>query len=195
MKINAIVFDMDGTIVDSQLDFNQMRDEIGIPKDFPILDFLEDIQDEKLKEKGFAIVEKHELTGASKATPLRDIDSFIQLLMEANFPIGILTRNSKKVTDLTLAKFPWEFNYVLTRDCAPPKPNPEGLFLMAKKFNTPIENLLYIGDYDFDLETARNAGAISGLFLNQRNSHLAKAADLSITNYMDLVSELKLSEL
>jgi len=48
---------------------------------------------------------------------------------------------------------------VLTRDeVANSKPDPEGLFLIMKKFNQTIEKTLFVGDSWVDAETAKNAG-------------------------------------
>ena len=38
------------------------------------------------------------------------------------------------------------------------KPNPIGLQMIAKKFNVPIEELLFVGDEEKDRQTALNAG-------------------------------------
>ena len=40
-KLDLFIFDMDGTLVDSALDFDAMRQELGFPKDAPILEHIE----------------------------------------------------------------------------------------------------------------------------------------------------------
>ena len=43
MEINfkAFIFDMDGTLVDSFLDFDSMREELNFPKGVPLLEYIE----------------------------------------------------------------------------------------------------------------------------------------------------------
>jgi HAD superfamily hydrolase (TIGR01549 family) len=184
--INTIVFDLDGTLVDSQLDFDQMRLDIGIPNGAPILEYLEEIKDLNFKKNAYKIIHEHELKGAEVAAPLSDADSFIQSLNQKCFPISILTRNSQEVTLKTLQKFNWKFHSIHSRDTAPPKPKPDAIHRISEELKIDLKNILYIGDNNFDLETARNAKCIAGLFLNDHNSHLIGDADISITKYQDL---------
>lgn len=190
LKISAIIFDLDGTLVDSKLNFNKMREEIGIPSDYPILEYIESSNDEKFKQFAIEIINRHEVLGAQVALPIRDADKFISLLEERKIPKAIVTRNSKHVTDLTLSKFNWNFEMILTRDCAPAKPKPDALLNIASELNLNLSNTLYIGDHGFDIETAKNANCISGLIEHDYNQDLKSIADISIKNFSELINHL-----
>lgn len=41
------------------------------------------------------------------------------------------------------------------------KPSPDGVFLISKKLGIPVEEMLYVGDTDTDMQTGRNAGAFT----------------------------------
>ena len=192
LKISAIIFDLDGTLVDSCLNFNLMRKEIGIPNDAPILEYVESSHDPEFKKFAYEVINNHEVNGAKVATAIRDIEEFMSFLSQNNIPRAILTRNSKHVTDLTLQKFEWDFHKVLTRDCAPAKPRPDAIFKIARELNLDLKTTLYIGDHGFDIETAQNANCISGLIKHDYNTHLEDNADFSITNFKELLPYIEL---
>ena len=53
--------------------------------------------------------------------------------------------------------------YVSSLTCGFRKPNKKGLVYIAKHFNVDIENLVFIGDEEKDIKTAKNAGCVSVL--------------------------------
>lgn len=46
VQVRGVVFDMDGTLIDSSLDFGRIRAEAGVPDGRPILEFLETAPDD-----------------------------------------------------------------------------------------------------------------------------------------------------
>lgn len=190
-ELKAFVFDLDGTVVDSKLDFDLMREDLGFPEKAPILEHLETIQDEEVIKKSMQIIHEHEMRGAEVSTPFEGVLELIELLKEKQYPIGLLTRNSKAVTDIVLKKFNLEFDMVFTRDDCKAKPDPEGLILMAQQWNIQPSQLIYIGDFLFDLETAKNANAYSGLFLNHKNQSFKDHADIIIENYTHFLRQVR----
>ncbi len=68
----------------------------------------------------------------------------------------------------------------------PAKPDPAGLWLIAKQWQLPVSELLFVGDYWFDLETARRAGMASCLYLNAENQHFAADATYCIRHFIEL---------
>lgn len=192
MKVSAIVFDMDGTLVESNIDFLAIKNELKIPVDRPILEYVEEHFNDQQRIFANEVIHKYEQEACERSKEIRDISSFLNYLKSKKIPTGILTRNSMIIAKETLKRFNWDFDLVLTRDCAKAKPDPEGLEIFSNKFNIPMEEILYIGDYDFDVYTAINAGAIAGLLLNDKNDYLRTKAQVHITNYMDLIDKFDL---
>lgn len=186
MKFKGIILDMDGTIVDSKLNFESIRQEIGIPEGNAILEYLEDHHDQSFVDQAMQIVDRHEMQGAQASTLIRDYQKFHEFLTEKNIPKGLLTRNSRVVTDITLKKHGLEFHEVLTRDCCEPKPSPMGLQIISEAWGIAPIDLIYIGDYEFDLQTAKAAGMKSALITNEFNADFAPMADIVFTNYEEL---------
>jgi HAD superfamily hydrolase (TIGR01509 family) len=191
MKLKAIVFDLDGTLVDSKLNFDLMRDEIGIPQGEPILEFLERHPDPSFVTHAMNIVHQHELRGALSATVIDGVIELLQTIKSFKIPLGLLTRNSKEITDLTLSNLNLDFfDSVITRDCARPKPDPEGLIVMSKSWSLPPIDMIYIGDYGFDIETAKAAGCRAGLYAQKGLSPWEEQADVVIRNYREFLAHL-----
>ena len=186
-QLKAIIFDLDGTVVDSKLDFDLMREDLSFPKEVPILEHLETIKDEKEIIFCHEVINRHELKGAHESELMPGFLSFFNHLKNKKLPMGILTRNSKKVTQITLDKFNLEFDIVYTRECAAPKPDPEGLLLMAQKWEIDPASIAYVGDFQFDIEVARRAGMVSFLIEWPKNLAYRDEADLCFNDYEKLI--------
>ncbi len=53
-----------------------------------------------------------------------------------------------------------------------------------------VSEMIYVGDYLFDLQTAANAGMPSCLYLNEHNSHFLPLASWSFRHFDELSSML-----
>ena len=185
-NIEAVFFDLDGTLVDSRLDFDLMRKDLCFPKDVPILEYLDTLLDENQIKLSNEIIVEHEIKGANVSTLFDGVKEYLELLEINNIKTGILTRNCRIATDLTLKRLNISMDSVLTRECFPAKPNPAALNHLAAKYSVDVKKSIYIGDFEFDIDTAKNAGMISGLFVNKSNTHLKSKADFSFKSFRDL---------
>ncbi len=190
--LQAIVFDLDGTLVDSRLDFDKMRRDLGFPPGVPILEHLSLQEDKNYIKKCNQIICEHEENGVQVATLMPGVHKLLEIIKIKGLKTGILTRNNSNVTRLTLEKFKLKFDVVYSREDCRPKPHPEGLLRMAKNWEVKPENMLYIGDFLFDLETAKNAKAKSCLYLNSKNHELKSQADYVLESYDILIKSLSL---
>ncbi|MCK5303882.1 MAG: HAD family hydrolase, partial [Candidatus Heimdallarchaeota archaeon] len=165
-SIQLIVFDLDGTLIQSNIDYMGIRDEVRqlledlvppdeyqIIKDTPttILNLVELVKTKDtqggLFEKAWLIVEEAERVGYEEAKIDDDIHSTLSKLQLENFKIAIFTNNSRKLTDYGMKKF--ELNQytdvVITRDdVEEAKPNPEGLVKIMNHFNKSTEQTIFI---------------------------------------------------
>ncbi len=190
-SLKAFVFDMDGTLIKSDLNFDLMREEMQFPQGAPILEYLATLTDEEEIKKANEVIHRHELEGAKRGTLFSGVESLLKTIKSNGHPLGLITRNSTEVTDIVLEKFNLSFDIVFTRDNCKPKPDPEGLLIMAKEWNLKTNEMIYIGDFLFDLKTAQNAGAYSGLYLNPRNEPFKDQADFVIEDYSQFEARLK----
>lgn len=189
--LELFIFDMDGTLVDSALNFDAMRSELNFPTGASILEHIETLNKHE-QEKAFEVVHRHESEGAARAIEMPGVTDLLVTLNSLEKKTAVLTRNSKIVTDITLEKFDWRFDIVLTRDCITlQKPHPEGLLKICKDLSIAIQKSCYIGDYKFDLEAASNAGMYGILYDQNSNSEFKDLADYTYSNHQEFLKLLK----
>lgn len=174
----AFIFDLDGTLTVPRLDFEAIRAELGICEG-SILEELERLE----AGAGAAarkVLEAHEQRAAIASTLQPGAKELLDELRRRKFPTAILTRNSRRSLDTVIKKHQLEVDESLSREEAPVKPSPEPVLMLCRKLGANPANTFVTGDYIFDLESARGAGAVSVLLLNQNNSGFSEQADLKI---------------
>lgn len=182
----GIIFDLDGTLVDSKLDFSLLCQRLGWPAGTPILEHLATLTDKAEIAVAKHIIEQFELEGAARASWMPGAADLLQQLQQQNIPIAILTRNIKSATDLCMQNLQISVDLVLTREDCAPKPDPAGLLHIARHWQLDCRQLLFVGDYLFDLQTAARAGMPSCLYRTADNAHFAELADFVIDHFAEL---------
>ncbi len=187
--IKSFIFDMDGTLVDSDLDFSRIRAEAQVPCNTPILEYIDSAaeQDRRLARK---VLLEHEARAAESCELLPDVRTVLSTLRERGHPISILTRNSGRSARIVVDRFQLEVDCVVSRDDATPKPAPDPVYHIAEQFDTPPRNTLLVGDYLFDLESAHAAGANSALIRTERTEPYLHRADLVLNAVSELLQHL-----
>lgn len=160
----GVAFDLDGTLVDSKIDFSELRRTLGIASDTPILEEIE-TWPENRRNWGHEVIHRFEVEGAEKSTVIDGVHETLQYLNRQRIPFSIFTRNSRATALMTLNMHGLTCDLVLTRNDTEPKPKPDGLHLIAKHFSISTSNLLFVGDYLYDLQAGLSAGTPTALFL------------------------------
>jgi HAD superfamily hydrolase (TIGR01509 family) len=181
MPIRGVIFDLDGTLVDSRLDFDHMRREMGIEGSPPILEALAEMPAERA-ERCWEILLAHERRGAELAVPFPGVPEFLQAMAERGLERGVVTRNSRASTLALLARLGLQFDPVLGRHEAPPKPDPAALLKICQAWSVTPRECIMIGDYRFDIEAAHRAGMHAVLYTGAGG-----LSGLSDENVADLV--------
>lgn len=160
------VFDMDGTLTLAVHDFEAIKRALEIPLEHDILHHLAALPAEVAAAKHAWLLD-HERELALGAQPAPGAVELVRELQARGCRLGILTRNAHALALLTLQAIGLgEFFAsadVLGRDEAPPKPHPGGLLHLAERWQVAPSELVMVGDYRYDLECARAAGAYSVL--------------------------------
>lgn len=174
--VEGFIFDLDGTLLSSALNFRAIREQINCPPEQDILSFIAGLSADN---QGMAnkIVIEHEIQDAHRAVWIEGARQVIQTLQTHKIPVAIVTRNSKEATWTKLNNNNLMVDIVLTREDAPPKPNPRALLDIAEQWHLPVQNLIYIGDYLYDVQAANNAGMIAGLYAPEGEPDYAHLAD------------------
>ena len=83
---------MDGTLIDSQLDFDQMRLDLNLPKNAPILETIESYTGTR-RQQCNQVLRQHEQIGVEKATVFPGISEFVEYADSLGLKMAIVTRN------------------------------------------------------------------------------------------------------
>ena len=168
----TFIFDLDGTIVELNLPFDEIREAIGI-KDRFILESIEKM-DAKKREQALETLEEFEIEAAKKTKLVDGVREVFEIIESRDLKKGIVTRNCKRSVDIIVNKFGFNFDFAITREDAKPKPSPEPIKLALKITDTDARGALTIGDFKFDLIAGKLAGTKTALVLNQKNREIAK---------------------
>jgi len=155
-NIRGLIFDLDGTLVDSQLDFDLMRQEMDLPPG-RILESIAALPEQRARIC-MQILQRHEIEGAARATLLPGVDLLLRKAHECSIPVGIVTRNSREISLAVLSRLQIRHDVLLTRDDGPIKPDPWGVRQICERWNVPARQVVMIGDYMFDVLAGRGAG-------------------------------------
>ena len=184
--IKGIIFDLDGTLVNSKLDFKLIRRDLGLREDQLILETVETLIDEEHKLKCHEIIKTHELSAAAEATLIEGVDTFLSYLDQRAIPRAIHTRNFRLATDQMLNRLKLDFEYIYTREDGPPKPDPQIALNICEQWELDPAEMLFIGDYLFDIETGKNAGMKTALYVGQGFPDYHNLADIVFKDYAEL---------
>ena len=183
MKIAEVrhwVFDMDGTLTIAVHDFAAIRRALEIPEEDDILHHLAALPAEEAAAKHAWLLE-HERELAYAARPAEGARELLHTLRERGCRLGVLTRNAHELAKVTLDAVGMGDCFlpedILGRDEAPPKPHPGGLLHLAQRWGVAPAAMLMVGDYRFDLECARAAGA-RGVLVNVPHNEWPELTDL-----------------
>lgn len=214
----ALVFDLDGTLVDSRKDIttaiNRLRAELGLPPltldqvvamvgegakvliRRALADWDPDLSAERLKEVLDRYLALYREVCVDTTKPYPGIEEMLEALA-ASYRMAVLSNKGEKLSVFILEELDlaYHFKSILGGDSLPTrKPNPAGLRALADRFDVPVESLMLVGDSQVDAETARNAGCAFALvewgFPRTPGSEVV-AADIKVSEPAELVRALQ----
>ena len=171
-NINTLLFDLDGTLLDSfavhlevfkktfaQFDI-QLTEEYFLSNYSP--NWYKTYEALGLRKEDWTAADVFWLKEAEKKTA-RLFSGVNETLIELNrsYTLGLVTSGSKSrvVRDLKATGIAHFFKIIVTGDdIKTPKPSPEGLELALRNLNKKADEAVYIGDSSADCEMAKAAG-------------------------------------
>lgn len=184
--IRGIIFDLDGTLVDSGLDFDLMRREMGLPAGGPLLEALAALPEPRAVECR-EILARHEWAGAQRARLMPGVAEFLDELNRRGIHRAVLTRNCREVALATIGRLKLEFDLVVAREDAPAKPDPAAIWMVCEKWTLPRSKVVMLGDFVFDVEAGRQAGVRTVLYTAGREPSLVaghERADFCLRSFV-----------
>lgn len=193
-KIKAVIFDIDGSLIDSQAavyylykdalrEFNEdgkknkeeIMKPVGSTSRVWIRKLAPDISQEKLEKiRRWTIFQYAENYLRKHAKPIKYSTEVLKELKKHNIKLAIATNQTKKqaVVSLKIIGFD-KFSAVATADKVKnPKPDPEMLFYALKKLKVKKNEVIFVGDTEPDVKAGKAAGIETYLLEHDYNEHL-----------------------
>jgi len=187
--IEAVVFDLDGTLVDSTYDWPDIRRRLGVTGG-SIIDALNGLTGEERTARWAELetIEAAATAGASLHPGAREL---LELLREHGLGTALVTNNNEANAASLLKRFNLAFEVVLTRDSGLWKPSGAPVAEAARRLGVPPSRCLAVGDSHYDILAAREAGAKICVLHDGQGRHDGEA-DLSFADIPAFMRFLRL---
>ena len=183
-KIEAVLFDLDGTLLDSFPDFLASLKNININSSSKKIDesivranvsdgsskllklvFDIDADDEGFDEHKRNFLNEYEKSILMYGNLFHGVSDLLNFLLDKKIPYGIVTNKPRKYTEIILKKsslLRQSKVVICCDDGFKSKPNPEGINHACNILGVPNSKCIYVGDHENDLNASLAAGTISG---------------------------------
>ncbi|WP_193771294.1 phosphoglycolate phosphatase [Candidatus Magnetaquicoccus inordinatus] len=185
LSVQALLFDLDGTLVDSAPDLCAAMNHVLQQRGFPLLDLQQvrhlvgdgartllargfwgeeakpPLQDPSFEEAVTLFLDYYRLHLTDHSRPYPGTSSMLQHFQQQGVPMAVVTNKPEALAlamleQLQLRSF---FSYVVGGDSLPQrKPAPEPLLFPLAQWHIPAQEAVMIGDSQTDLQAARAAG-------------------------------------
>ncbi len=181
MAFTAVVFDLDGTLLDTLEDIarssNAALGQLGFPPHetsayrYFVGDGREALaarilpeghRDEATVARVAAGIDREYSRHWADATrPYEGVPALLEALVDRGVKMAVLSNKPDDYTRLMVSRLlpHWQFGAVIgSRPSVPNKPDPAAALEVAARLHVPPSECLYVGDTDTDMKTARAAG-------------------------------------
>ncbi len=184
--LKAVLFDMDGTLINSQYDWPAIRAELGIdgPSIIDALNALPELQ----RIESWARLEAIERQASLCAVLVEGTEALLKLLADDGIKTALVTNNSTKNTEALMGRFGLSFNVVITRDSGLYKPSGQPLIEAMRRLGVSGAETIAVGDSNYDVRAAREAGCSQVIIVNGGCRQWGQDADHAFEDLRDLAN-------
>ena len=214
-SLKCVLFDLDGTLLDTSPDFLTATNLLLAKKQLPLLAqhqiaplitngsagiiekvFGCDSKAPHFKQLQKELLDLYLLHIADQTALYPGMDNVLQLLRFHAIPWGIVTNKPATYTEPLVKALQLDSAITICPDhVSQPKPSPEGLFMAAKQLAIACSDMLYVGDHNRDIEAAKAANmpsvAAAYGFLDEHQDPSTWNADYIIHSADELVPIIK----
>ncbi len=205
-KYSLLVFDWDGTLVDSEgfaiealqktaADFNypiptteEIREFFGQKLETLLQQFFPQDRQAELAQKFYQHFTEEELVTRFFTGTLETL----RYLKQQGFILAIATNRARTKLNMALDTTNIKGLFTATRcpEDGAPKPAPDMLLTLLDELDTPAQNALMIGDTIFDMQFARNA-AVDALAVCYGHHRKEQLAAFNPVGFIENIQDLK----
>lgn len=180
---------MDGTLTEPTLDFSRIKREMGLG-DVPILEALAEMSADE-RRAAETILHRYEDEAARLSTLNPGCHDVLSLLDAKGIRTALITRNSRASVKTVLAAHGLKINVLITREDAAPKPHPEPLLQACRRLEVRPHAAWMVGDGEFDIRAASNAGIRSVWVRHRRQRHFPETPWREVADLWELHNLLR----
>jgi phosphoglycolate phosphatase len=216
MVIEAVIFDLDGTLANFNLDFKTLRSEVrgyllkvGVPAS--VLTVNESIFEmltkaeifiknsgksaptyEQVRNQALSIAEKYEMEAAMTTSLFPGANESLKNLKRIHLKIGLCTTSSEKAVNYILKRFRIDgfFEVIVPRNKVKHvKPSTEQFEIALKVLDTIPQATVIVGDNNVDMQSAKELKAVAVGFptgFSTKEQLVNSGANYIITSLTDL---------
>ena len=192
-KIEAILFDMDGVIIESTLDVAEIKRAIFGTADVFIIEGINALPGEE-QLTAWRKVEEMEVGAAETAGINPEAAELFDWMESLGLKKGIITRNGRASVDVIRRRIGRDIGLVVAREDAVPKPAPDGVLLAMERLGVIGDATLMVGDFRFDIEAGKSAGCHTAFLRTRKFAELAVDADFEIHSLLEIPGVIKIIE-
>lgn len=179
--VQAVLFDLDGTLVETNIDFPLMKSktlalaqQAGVDasalSDLDILGIIDaaehyirtswsQAQARKFRSTALSQLEQIEMQYAKAAKEIPGARKLVEKLRQQGIGVGVVTRNCRRASRLSLRIARIQPDILICReDCDKHKPYPEPVFLALEKLQAEPSRSIMVGDHIMDIQSGKAAG-------------------------------------
>jgi len=183
LKKRLVIFDLDGTLIDSIQDIglatNQVLKKLGYEQ-HPLNAYInfvgdgammllknalpKDVSEETLQKALHLFKEIYGDKIHKYTKPYEGIYEMLDNISHKELQLAVLSNKPHTFTVEFIEHFFHKYPFVEVhgqKENVQRKPNPQGLFNIAQNLDIKIEDIVFIGDTPTDIQTAKNAGVTS----------------------------------
>jgi len=218
--VKGVLFDLDGTLMDTAPDFYQtlhvLRDRYALPRlsEVTIRNHVsdgsralthlchahEEMSDALFESRRLELLDVYETLAGKEAKVFPEMDLILEELDQQNIPWGIVTNKPRLYTELILDRTKLNLNckvLVCADDLSKAKPDPEGIIKASHHLGLHPGDVLYVGDHERDVIAGQRAGcptAVVTFGYFDENVNVGNwNASVVITSLNDLKEQIRFS--
>jgi phosphoglycolate phosphatase len=216
MKFKGVIFDLDGTLVNSLEDIADAMNTVLQNLNYPTHDYdayqyfigsglrnlvskalPETHNDEKHIDRCYQLmIEEYSGNCTRKTKPYDGIVELLDHLISHNIKLSVFSNKSDELTKkITTALFSNYFEPIVGLSIeALKKPNPSEAIAISKKLGLKTEEIIFVGDSGIDIQTAANANMLAvGVSWGYRPEEelFAEGAKYVLNHPLDLIQILQ----